>query len=201
MKINLHTSHPSAFISSTFIDLQEERSAVAEILKDNGLNVNALDIKPASTESSKKEIIRGVKESDFVILTIGDRYGSILPRMTGSDTQSITWWEYQKVRFFGKPVVAYFQNPSYFDIDNHDDRSDPSYTKKRKLFERFKNLVGTKHNPAYFTDSYDLSEKVQKSLIPTYRYGIETMNRKNSELSDRVVSLERELAELCVKLG
>jgi hypothetical protein len=36
MKVNLHTSHPSAFISSTFIDLQGERAAVAEQLKENG---------------------------------------------------------------------------------------------------------------------------------------------------------------------
>ncbi|MEH6473441.1 MAG: DUF4062 domain-containing protein [Halopseudomonas sp.] len=152
MKINLHTSHPSAFISSTFIDLQEERAAVADALKESGLNVNALDIKPASTDSSKKEILRGVRESDFVILIIGDRYGSVLPRMTGSDSISITWWEYQRACSFGKPVIAYFQSSSYFDTDNHDDKNDPSYTRKRKLFERFKNIVTTKHNPAYFTD-------------------------------------------------
>ena len=76
MKVNMHTSHPSAFISSTFIDLHEERESVANALTDMGLNVNALDIKPASTDSSKNEILSGIRESDFAILLIGDRYGS-----------------------------------------------------------------------------------------------------------------------------
>jgi len=51
MKVNLHTSHPSAFISSTFIDLQDERASVAERLQENGLNVNALDVKPATNNT------------------------------------------------------------------------------------------------------------------------------------------------------
>jgi hypothetical protein len=33
MKINMHTSHPSAFISSTFVDLFDDRRAVADSLK------------------------------------------------------------------------------------------------------------------------------------------------------------------------
>ena len=73
MKVNQHTSHPSAFISSTFVDLQDERASVAETLKDNGLNVNALDIKPATNNTSKTEILKGIRESDFVILIIGAR--------------------------------------------------------------------------------------------------------------------------------
>jgi len=41
MKINEYTSHPSAFISSTFADLKEERASVAKKLKERGLLVNA----------------------------------------------------------------------------------------------------------------------------------------------------------------
>ena len=70
MKINTHTSHASAFISSTFIDLKEERNAVASVLRDSNLNINALDIKPASNDSSRKEIITGIRESDFIILAL-----------------------------------------------------------------------------------------------------------------------------------
>jgi hypothetical protein len=84
MNINVHTSHPSAFISSTFLDLKQERKAVAQILIENGLNVNALDVKPASSQTSKREILNGIRESDFIILIVGERYGSILPQVTGS---------------------------------------------------------------------------------------------------------------------
>lgn len=67
MKINSNTSHPSAFISSTFLDLADERKAVAKALNEAKINVNALDVKPASNNSSKEEIINGIKESDFAM--------------------------------------------------------------------------------------------------------------------------------------
>ena len=199
MKINMHTSHPSAFISSTFVDLHEERTYVAEVLRNRGLNINALDVRPASTQSSKKEIISGIRESDFVILLIGDRYGSILQSMTESDTKSITWWEYQKAVMFGKPVIAYFKNVDATDPSSHDDPADHTYKIKRKLFTRFKKIVSTKHNPAYFTDAFELADKIDKSLISIYRSGVKTLSSKNSELSVRVSQLESEVQSLSVK--
>lgn len=186
----MHTSHPSAFISSTFIDLQEERSVVADALINRGLNVNALDVRPASTQSSKAEIISGIRESDFVILIIGDRYGSILPEMTGNKTTSITWWEYQRAMVFGKPVIAYFK---YADESTHDDPSEQQYKLKRNRFEKFKSLVISKHNPAFFTDSYELSDKIDKSLINIYRSGVKSLTQKNSSLTSKVSELEAQL--------
>ena len=121
MKINIHTSHPSAFISSTFLDLQQERNAVANVLRESNLNINALDVKPASNDSSRKEILSGIKESDFIILIIGERYGSIIPKMTLSKKLSITRWEYVKaVKHFGKYALVYFKevesnDPIYYD--------------------------------------------------------------------------------------
>jgi len=201
MKVNQYTSHPSAFISSTFIDLQDERASVAEALKDNGLIVNALEVKPATDNTSKIEILKGIRESDFVILIIGDRFGSIVPKITESPSISVTWWEYKKAIAFGKPVIAFFQNSDYFNTDCHDSQSDKDYLLKRKLFERFKSLITEKHNPAYFTDSYELSEKVEKSLISTYRAGVEQMNRKNSLLNQTIYKLEAENEELKRKLA
>lgn len=196
MKVNMHTSHPSAFISSTFIDLQEERESVANALSDMGLNVNALDIKPASTDSSKNEILSGIRESDFAILLIGDRYGSILPRMTGSNMLSITWWEYNNARKFGKPIIAYFKKITGNDSYSHDDINESTYKKKRKSFDRFKKLISNRHNPAYFLDSFDLSDKIKTSIIPTYRAGVKTLNLKNTQLSLKISELESEVKRL-----
>jgi hypothetical protein len=200
MKVNHHSSHPSAFISSTFIDLQEERASVAETLSEYGLLVNALDVKPATNNSSKSEILRGIKESDFVILLIGDRYGSIVPTITDSSSRSVTWWEYQKALGLGKPVIPFFHNKDYFDIDNHDNKTGKQYAHKRKLFERFKSIITNKSTPAYFDDGHDLSEKIRKCIIPTYRSGVELMNRKNSTLTQTVSRLEAENSELQRKL-
>tara|TARA_Y100001934_G_scaffold179546_1_gene212380 strand:- start:3256 stop:3984 length:729 start_codon:yes stop_codon:yes gene_type:complete len=196
MKLNLHTSHPSAFISSTFIDLYDDRIEVAKILKKRGLNVNALDVKPASNESSKKEIQDGIRESDFVILLIGDRYGSILPSMTGSDSRSITWWEYDMARRMGKPVIAFFKRIDSTDPNAHDSSDDTDYRKKRKLFERFKNLVSDKHNPGYYKEIDDLVNKIDQALISIYRSGVKELRLLNDKLEKKVSDLESEVNRL-----
>ena len=200
MKINMHTSHPSAFISSTFVDLFEDRSVVAEALRRRGLNINALDIRPASTQSSKIEIQNGIRESDFVILIIGDRFGSILKNMTGNDSQSITWWEYTNAIKQGKPIIAYFKNVDSSDPLNHDERNNSDYKKKRKLFQHFKKIVTNKHNPSYYTDPYDLSLQIDGSLISIYRSGVKDLSSKNSDLNYKVSRLKSEISIMQSKL-
>ncbi|MGY0615835.1 DUF4062 domain-containing protein [Vibrio sp. FJH11] len=199
MKINIHTSHPSAFISSTFVDLYEDRAAIADVLKNRGLNVNALDIRPASNQSSKKEILNGIKESDFVILLIGDRFGSILKTMTGNESQSITWWEYTNALKMGKPVIAYFKNVDSTDPKSHDEKSDPLYKHKRLQFEKFKKTVTQRHNPSFYTNPYELADQLDESLISTYRAGVKALCLKNSELQTRISQLESELLALKAK--
>jgi len=196
MNINMHTSHPSAFISSTFVDLCEDRAAIAEALKKRGLNVNALDIRPASSQSSKNEILSGIRESDFVILVIGNRFGSILKSMTGNDNISVTWWEYNNAMKMGKPVIAYFKNIDPNDPATHDDESDIQYQKKRKLFERFKKIVTRRHNPAFYTTAYDLADQVDNSLISIYRAGVKKISSSNSNLMTKVSKLESEISSL-----
>ena len=196
MKINMHTSHPSAFISSTFIDLYKDRSAVADALKGRGLNVNALDISPASNQSSKNEILTGIRESDFVILLIADRFGSILKSMTGSETRSITWWEYSNALKMGKPVIAYFKNFDSIKPNTHDEKSEPTYQKKRRLFDRFKRIVTNRHNPAFYSEPYDLANKIDKSLISIYRAGVKKLTSSKSELNGKISQLESEISIL-----
>ncbi|KHT47974.1 hypothetical protein RJ47_03900 [Vibrio sinaloensis] len=192
----MHTSHPSAFISSTFVDLKSDRAEVARALTDRGLNVNALDIQPASSQTSKDEILTGIRESDFVVLIIGDRYGSILPRMTGSLTLSITFWEYENALKMGKPVIAYFKSGISSDPIYHDDKSDKEYAKKRKLFEHFKNVVSSRHNPAYYSSPEELAYKLDKSLIAIYRSGLKKLTSDKLELNSKIKKLENELTTL-----
>mgnify|MGYP003965539015 CR=1 FL=1 len=196
MKINIQTSHPSAFISSTFADLQAERLAVANMLRENGLNVNALDIKPASTNSSKQEIIAGIKESDFIILIIGDRFGSILKSMTGNLNSSITQWEYKIAKSMKRPVVAFFKQFDEAHPIGHDDINASDYKKKRQIFEPFKKTVADAHNPAYFKDSAELASKVRAALIPTYRNVARAVLGQGESYEKRIAELEAEVSLL-----
>ena len=193
MKINIHTSHPSAFISSTFIDLKEERKAVADVLRKANLNINAIDVKPAANDSSRKEIINGIRESDFIILIVGERYGSIIQEMTKSRIHSITKWEYIKaVKRFRKDALVYFKNVASNDPICYDDQISADYSQKRKLLAKFKKELSSNHSPKYFTTPNELAEEVKKALIPTYRAGVKVLINKNDILLKEIKTLKKE---------
>jgi len=183
MKINIHTSHPSAFISSTFLDLEQERNAVAKVLKESNFNINALEIKPASNDSSRKEILSGIKESDFIILIVGERYGSIIPRMTLSQKYSITKWEYlNAVKKYGKHVLVYFKKIESKDSIYYDDHQSADFNTKRKLLAEFKKELSDIHNPKYFTTAEELAEEIRSAIISTYRAGVISLSSKHDLL-------------------
>lgn len=193
MKINIHTSHPSAFISSTFTDLKDERKAVATVLRKSNLNINALDIKPASNDSSKKEIMTGIKESDFLVLIVGERYGSIIPPMTGSLTHSITRWEYLlAAKRFNKDVLVYFKKVTSHDAIDYDDKQSGDFIKKGNLLAQFKKELSVSHNPKYFSTPDELAEEVKKALIPIYRSGVKTLVIKHESLLKENETLKEE---------
>lgn len=197
MKINIYTSHASAFISSTFVDLKQERDAVARVLIDSDLNINALDVKPASNDSSKKEILTGVKESDFTILIVGERYGSIIPQMTASKTQSITRWEYvMATKFYKKHVLVYFKLVESNEEIFYDDRQSRDYGMKRTQLAEFKKQLSGAHNPKYFTTADELAEEVRKAIIPTYRAGVKSLVVKNEQLTKDVETLKQKVEKL-----
>lgn len=193
MKINIHTSHPSAFISSTFTDLEDERKAVANVLRESNLLINALDIKPASNDSSKKEILNGIKESDFLILIVGERYGSIIPNMTAHLTRSITRWEYfMATNAFKKDVLVYFKKVTSLDAINYDDKKSSDFIKKGTLLAQFKKELSVSHNPKYFSTPEELAKEVKKALIPIYRSGVKTLVVKHESLLKENETLKEE---------
>ena len=197
MNINRYTSLPSAFISSTFIDLKEERRIVANTLLESGINVNALDIKPASNDSARDQILRGIEESDFIIVIIGERYGTIDRKITKWPKLSITRWEYQMgVGRFKKDALVYFKqisSPEQFQVDDYGD----DFNKKRNLLSQFKKQLREKHNPGYFSNASELAFEIKKALIPTYRLGVrdlllkvESLQRENSRLKNEIETLK-----------
>ena len=151
---------PSVFISSTFADFYEERKLISDYLNTVQCDVNAIDIQPASNTNVASRIKQGIENSDFIILLIGNRYGSILPKMTGSEEKSITHWEYELAIELNKPICVYFNPKSQFydDID----------IKKARL-DNFKEDLESKHNPGYFYSKEELLNKLPSTMISMYR--------------------------------
>lgn len=194
--------HPSVFISSTFVDFVSERQAIAEVLKSELINVNALDIQPASNNSSKSQIDRGIREADFVILLVGERYGSILPKMTGG-RRSVTHWEYLLAsKKYKKHVLVFFRNNSASnDCWKLYDNPDEELKEKQIKLKQFKVQLSEHHNPCYFNSISELTDKVKASIIPAYRGIINDLNMQHSKSQTRVLELEAEVEQLKSKIS
>lgn len=184
--------YPSAFISSTFLDLKAERKTITDLFKRLNIIPQALDTKPASNNSSKSEIINGIRQSDFVVLLIGGRYGTIDRSFTGSDEFSITQWEYNLAFAQKKPIIAMIKNaPSETDKNQE----------KLAMLQRFKKILTHRHSPQYFDNSEELFEKVLHSIIPSYRNSISTHKSYISNLETENDVLKSELELLKEKLN
>jgi len=90
------------FVSSTFIDLIEERqAAVAAILKAGHIPAG-MELFTSGDQSQMATIKRWIEESDVYMLILGGRYGSIEP----TSTLSYTELEYEYARSLGKPLFS-----------------------------------------------------------------------------------------------
>lgn len=189
MQLNDNTSHPSAFISSTFLDLEEERHAVDQTLKNAGVNVNALDTKPASTSAARDEILKGIRESDFVIVIVANRYGSCVPRITlRGMMMSVTEWEYQEAFRHGKSMQVYFKKTSNQPLDQHGRIAPEGATEAAKL-KRFRGALERAHSPRYFASTEELPQLVRESLIQVYREGVRHHLRQTKQLQEEIKAL------------
>lgn len=91
------------FISSTFLDLREERAAVLQGLLEAECFPAGMELFPAG-DSEKWDLIKGViDDSDYYLLIIGGRYGSI----DETDRLSYTEKEYDYAISEKKPVMAF----------------------------------------------------------------------------------------------
>lgn len=200
MKLNTNTLHPSAFISSTFLDLKEERIAIANVLKAANVNVNALDVIPAATESSRNQILKGIQTCDFVVVIIGSRYGPRMPSLTRRGNRfSVTHWEY---------ITAYQRQLSILAFIKETPPDRTMTERDMRDLEKFKNTLTERHAPRYFSDPQQLASLVHASLISVYRAGALENQRQSALAQQRiveqealVVSLQQEVERLSSKLS
>jgi hypothetical protein len=150
------------FISSTFTDLQEERAAVQNMIMKLGYIPAGMELFPAIDEEQLDFIKRIIDDSDYYLLIIGGRYGSI-----GKDGISYTEKEYDYAVERKMKVIALI----------HEDPQSLSFSKSekdrkaRKSLESFKQKVKKGRMVLFWKDSSELPAKLAQSLpvtITTY---------------------------------
>lgn len=75
------------FVSSTFEDLKDERQAVVEAILSSGNMPAGMELFKSANESQWETIKKWILASDFYILLLGARYGSVEPKSGKSYTQ------------------------------------------------------------------------------------------------------------------
>ena len=143
------------FVSSTYSDLIPERSEVMQALLELECMPAGMELFPAANDTQWEWIKRVIDESDYYIVIVGGRYGTV-SKETG---QSYTEMEYRYALESGKPVIGFLhEDPTRLQAKY----VEQSPTTQRKL-EAFRELVRSKLCKFYSSPS-DLGAKVSRSL-------------------------------------
>ena len=90
------------FISSTYADLQEERQEVIQARLELDCIPAGMELFPAASEDQRTLIKKVIDDSDFYMVIIAGRYGSL-----GPDGLSYTEMEYRYALDSGKPIIGF----------------------------------------------------------------------------------------------
>jgi len=103
------------FVSSTFDDLREERAAVIGALLQMDCFPTGMELFPAADEDSWTLIKNVIADSDYYLIVLGGRYGSVPP----GEARSFTQMEYEYALSIGKPTIALLHgNPGVLPAQN-----------------------------------------------------------------------------------
>lgn len=107
------------FVSSTFVDLKEERQEAVQAILNSDHIPAGMELFKASNESQLETVKKWIKESDIYMLILGRRYGSI-EQYSGL---SYTEVEYDYAIEQGIPVFALIMEEGYLLRKQAEDRN------------------------------------------------------------------------------
>jgi hypothetical protein len=141
------------FVSSTFVDLRDERNAAAEALLRSQLVPWGMELYVSEPSSPLDVCLRELRLSDAVVLIIGFYAGSLIPEVNGL---TYTGAEFQLAQQLGKPVFAFFKTEAGKPLNKE------TVAAKKKALDEFRSAVTSANiTPAYF----DTPERLQVELL------------------------------------
>lgn len=118
-----------AFVSSTFVDLQEHREYVITQLRDMGIHVDPMENWTAASDEPKALSTTRIEGCDVCVLLVAFRRGFVPP----GETKSITQLEYEYARDHNIPILAFLLAEDSLWRAQWDDRErDPGIVEWRK---------------------------------------------------------------------
>jgi hypothetical protein len=143
------------FVSSTYKDLIEERQEVMQALLELDCIPSGMELFPAADDDQWTLIKKVIDDSDYYIVILGGRYGSI-----GTEEKSYTRMEYEYAVSQNKPVIAF--------LHKEPDSLPASKTERdeqgQKRLEEFRALA-QKKTCKYWSNASELGSVVSRSLV------------------------------------
>lgn len=180
------------FISSTYTDLQEERQCAISCLLDMNCIPVGMEQFPASSLSQWDYIKKMIDMSDYYVLIVAGKYGSIDPEENISYTEK----EYNYAVSKKMPILTFLFNDISKIVGEKLEDSDTG----RKLVEEFRNkLTNANRLVKFYSSIDDLKSKITaamyQAIIDTpavgWVRGDKIERSTNDDLMARVKSLER----------
>jgi Domain of unknown function (DUF4062) len=146
------------FVSSTYEDLKEERQEVIQAVLALDCFPAGMELFPAADEDQWTLIKKVIDESDYYIVIIAGRYGSLASSGIG-----YTEKEYEYAVSQGKPVVGFIRDPGSIPSSRTDQSNDA-----RHQLTKFRGLV-EERICRYWSTKAELREAITISLVNLIR--------------------------------
>jgi hypothetical protein len=155
------------FVSSTFQDLRDAREAVSwELLKLGHIPVGMENFSAADGRGWET-ITQTIDGSDYYLLVVGGRYGSIDPEFGISWTER----EYDYAHAHGLPVLAFIRDKSGTTLDKADVGS------AAKKLRAFIKKIESRHHRETWKEVADLTTKVNAAVVKAVQFDEERKPR------------------------
>ena len=177
------------FVSSTYTDLKEERLAVISGLLENNCIPVGMEQFPASPLSQWEYIKMMIDDSDYYVLIVAGKYGSIDPETNISYTEK----EFHYAQEKKIPVIPFLHK----NIDNIVGAKLEKDTDKREMLIKFRSDIEKDRLVNYYQNVDDLKSKV----ITSIHSAIQNINRPgwiraNKSLNNEILISKEELYKL-----
>ena len=192
MGIDFSERRFQVFVSSTFSDLQTERQKVLQAILEMKAFPAGMELFPSANDDQWEFIKREIDSSDYYIVIIAGKYGSIAP-----DGISYTEKEYDYAIAAGKPVMA-FLSKNLDELPGKSLESDPVAKKKLlKFHAKAKRAKLVK----FFTNPEELKSAVLMSLLHSFQISpaqgwVRAKNARRIEDLEEIANLQRQVSRL-----
>lgn len=184
------------FISSTYTDLKEARSKIIETILNLYHFPIGMEMFSANDADQWKVIQETIDQSDYYIIIIGHRYGSVTPQGISYTEKEYNYAKKQKV-----PILTFVQDR---DAATKPDEREEDNKKKEKLKKFVKKTMKNKMVRVWKTTD-ELARFVSEALFMSIRGNprvgwIRADKALTPEISEELVGLSKENRELRTKI-